>query len=211
MHNVNYIHLFIIFIIFHRLRRKRWISLKCLWNGFLWNTLEIPWNSHSFRQSGRYENTVRWPWRTPTFARFPSQRQSSLLIVRNCVFLSLFPVASSRDIKRAFDDFPLPPPGSACLSLLNPLIGIASSLSSLLFPSQALDQNSPSAIHPLTYPDPVARGSPHPRGAATPRSRLVIVVFVQSVHFVVSLSATCVLVVSQRSYKKIILLLPIAL
>lgn len=38
------------------------------------------------------------------------------------------------------------------------------------------------ASHPLTYPDPVARGPPppHPRGAATPRARLTVIVLVHA-------------------------------
>lgn len=39
-----------------------------------------------------------------------------------------------------------------------------------------------SAIHPLTYPDPVARGPPppHPRGTATPRARLTVIALVHA-------------------------------
>lgn len=50
-------------------------------------------------------------------------------------------------------------------------------------PSSALDPKPPhSATHPLTYPDPVARGPPppHPRGAATPRARLTVIVLVHA-------------------------------
>lgn len=53
----------------------------------------------------------------------------------------------------------------------------------VLFPSSALDPKPPhSAIHPLTYPDPVARGPPppHPRGAATPRARLTVIALVHA-------------------------------
>jgi len=75
------------------------------------------------------------------------------------------------------------------LSRHAPLASLSpSSRTPVLFPSHpssALDPKSPhSAIHPLTYPDPVARGPPppHPRGAATPRARLIVIALVHAVH-----------------------------
>lgn len=118
--------------------------------------------------------------RTPIFTRFPSAVGGHPFVECSSVFPSPFP-AVSRDGR---GDRGNGPSSGTRLSLLRPP-GLNHERP-VLFPSQpssALDPKPPhSAIHPLTYPDPVACGPPppHPDGAATPRARLTVIALVHA-------------------------------
>lgn len=168
--------LFLLFIVYHNFAGDR----RRVFSFFLRSSRYSSYSNDFFSVSKVIQKHVRKPRRTPIFARFPSQRQSSLRRVQ-----LRFSVAFSGGESQREREPPIPlqthasrlsvPSSESRATCPLPLVPIAGARSKAPLSS--------SLCHPPTHlPRPSGpRATPlHPRGAATPRTRLTAIMLVHA-------------------------------